>query len=62
MGKAKKKKIPKYEPNAERFDLVGNMEAVSSNEQTGLVASAPVTDYEYESYNEILPFSAKYFK
>ena len=60
--KKEKRRIPKYEQNAERFDLIGNMEAVSSTEQTGLVASAPVTEDEYESYNEIVPFSAKYFK
>lgn len=49
----------RFEANEERFDLVGHMEAVSSTELTGLVPSAPVTDAEYESYNEIIPFSPK---
>ena len=40
----------------ERFDLIGNMEAVSATEQTGLIASAPINEYEYNSYNEIIDF------
>lgn len=47
---------------SERFDLIGDMEAVSATEQTGLIASAPLNEYEYNSYNEILDFQEKYEK
>lgn len=51
-----KHRRPTAEHYPERFDLIGDMEAVSANEQTGLIAAAPKNEYEYNSYNEILNF------
>lgn len=46
----------------ERFELLNEMEAVSSTELTGLVARAPQTKAEWESYNQILSFAPEYRK
>lgn len=46
----------------ERFDLSCDMEAVSVTEQTGLIAFAPKTDYEYNNYNDIIDFQEQYKK
>ncbi len=59
--KNKKKQRPTPEMiTPERFDMIGDMEAVSSTDQTGLISSAPQTEAEYESYNEIMRFKPEY--
>ena len=58
----KRPRINKDKLTPERFDLLCDMEAVSATEQTGLIASAPINEYEYDSYNEIIDFQEKYKK
>lgn len=59
--KSKKRKPPVPEMlTPERYDLVGEMEVVSATEQTGLVSSAPVTEREYDNYDEVLHFKPEY--
>lgn len=46
----------------ERFELLNDMESVSATELTGLVARAPQTKAEWNSYNEILSFAPESLK
>lgn len=55
----KKRPIPEM-LTPERYDLISDMEAVSSTDQTGLVAFAPVTEEQYANYNEIRHFKPEY--
>lgn len=38
---------------------INSLNASSATELTGLIPSAPISDYEMDSYNQIMNFSAK---
>lgn len=38
---------------------INSLNASSATELTGLIPGAPISDYEIESYNQIMKFSSK---
>ena len=51
-----KKSLPD-KPNKNIYDEIMFNEAGSSNDCTGLIPSAVLNDYEYESYQELYDFN-----